>query len=32
MKSSTFWLAVALSGVVMNVVDFVVQGMVMMNL
>ena len=32
MKSSKFWIAVAVSGVVMNIVDFVLQGMVMMNM
>ena len=32
MKSSKFWIAVLASGVVMNVVDFVVQGMMMVNM
>jgi hypothetical protein len=29
MKNSKFWIAVAASGVVMNIVDFLLQGMVM---
>lgn len=29
MKSSKFWIAVAAAGVAMNVVDFVLQGMIM---
>lgn len=29
MKNSKFWIAVAASGVVMNIVDFLIQGLVM---
>ena len=29
MKNSKFWIAVAASGVIMNIVDFLLQGMVM---
>src|SRR3989304_5547687 len=32
MKSNKFWIAVAAAGVVMNVVDFLFQGMLMNNL
>jgi len=32
MKSSKFWIAVAVSGVVMNIIDYVIQAMVMTNL
>ena len=32
MKSARFWIAVAVSGVVMNIVDFVVQAMIMTNM